>query len=73
MRKFRFTVENGVGDVAEVMVDVRDDRASGSYSGLAIRRAMRTLPDERPWRVTMIDELAAWADPPRPAPPLGGS
>lgn len=56
MRKFIATVENGIGDRAEVCLNVREDRQPSQYTGPAILKAMRVLPDEKPWRVVAMDE-----------------
>lgn len=57
MRKFKITVENGLGDQATVDMNVREDRSPSQYSGPAILAAMKVIPNEKPWKVVLFDEV----------------
>ena len=50
-RRFKVTVVNGAGDEALVTIDVRVDRPPNCYTGPAILKARRVIPDEKPWTV----------------------
>lgn len=57
-REFVVTVQNFIGDVCDVRLMVREDRNPSSYAGPAILKAMRVLPNERPFKVMRMEEVA---------------
>jgi len=46
-----FRVTNGVGDVAEVILNVRADKKTSQYNGAAIMRATNEISATKPYRV----------------------
>lgn len=61
-RRFKVTVANGIGDEAVVTIDILHDRLTSAYTGPAILKARRVLPDEKPWKV------GPWIEQARPLP-----
>lgn len=59
MRFFTITVENALGDRAEVPMKVREDRQPSQYAGFAIRRAALVIPNRKPLRVVSYFERTA--------------
>lgn len=56
-RQFVVTVENGLGDQADVEIAVPQDVNPGQRAGVAIFKARRILPDVKPWRIVCMNEV----------------
>jgi len=58
-RRIKYNLENGCGDECSVTLDIPDCVTPRQRAGVAIFKARRTMPDEKPWRCTSHEEIAA--------------
>ncbi len=48
---YAFTVTNGLGDAADVSLDVRADKHPARYKGIAVMMATKLIPPSEPYQV----------------------